>query len=87
MKHAVPSLRRRGKMPCSDINLKGLVQQLWLCQLCIALLSKSHELVRGDTGFEMLVLSLVVLHAHPRHGRLALLWRIVMTGPDLDVVR
>lgn len=34
----------------------------------------------------MLVLSLVVLHAHPRCGRTALLWGVVVTRPDFDMI-
>lgn len=87
VKQPLTEFRRRRESPCSNVDLQRLMEQLGLCQSCITFFSQSHKLFFADTVFEMLVQLLVILDAHPRHGVTPSLRRIIMTCPDLDVVR
>lgn len=63
------------------------MKQSGLCQLLIALLAYSHEILLGDPAFQMLVQTLVVADTQPRYWNSPLLGRVVVSGPDPYVVR
>lgn len=87
VKQPLTKFRRRRKSACSNVDLQRLVEQFGRCQSCITFLSQSHKLFFADTVLEMLIQHLVILDAHPRHGVGPSLRWIIVTCPDLDVVR
>lgn len=87
VKQPITEIRWRRKSSRSNVNLQRLVKQPGCCQSCITFLSQSHKLFFADTIFQMFIQLLVILYTHPRNGVTASLWWIIMTCPDLEVVR
>lgn len=86
VKQPMTKFRRRRKVSCSNVDLQRLVKQLGCRQSCITFLAQSHKLLFADTIFQVLIQLLVIMNAHPGNG-VTSLRRIIMTRPDLKVVR
>lgn len=75
------------RVSCADVDLQRLVEQPRCCQLRITFLPLSHKRLVGDAVPQVLVLSSVIPHTHPRNRISASVGRIVMSRPNFHMVR
>ena len=86
-KEPLPCQRRLRQSTSANVDLQRLMQQFGLVEPGIALSALFQESLLGQIVLQVAVAFSLISDAHERHGLLAGRGRVVVTRPDLDVVR